>query len=151
MIETRAPESIYTARMRNLILSRIGGVMLLLLLVSGCAETPAQKAQQIEPLLSAAGFHMHPADTPEREDALKALTPYKMRYYVKAGKPHYWYADPDFCACIYVGKEANYQQFEKLRVEQRMANEQAQAAQLNEEAVQQEDMNLSFWPYDPMW
>ena len=128
----------------------IGGAMLALI-VGGCAETPQQKAQQIEPLLSAAGFHMHPADTPEREDALKALTPYKMNYYPKGGTLHYWYADPGFCDCIYVGKEANYQQFQKLRLEQRMANEQAQAAQMNEEVAQQEEMNLSLWPYDPMW
>jgi hypothetical protein len=137
--------------MWNLVLSRIGGALLVLVIASGCAETPQQKAQQIEPLLSAAGFHMHPADTPERQNAMKALTPYKIRYYTKAGKLHYWYADPDFCACIYVGNEASYQRFQKLRIEQRMANEQAQAAQLNEEAIQQEEMNLSFWPYDPMW
>jgi len=136
--------------MRNLVQGLIGGAMLMLV-VSGCAETPQQKAEHIEPLLSAAGFHMHPADTPERENALKALTPYKMRYYVKGGQLHYWYADPDYCDCIYIGREKNYQQFEKLRVQQRMANEQAEAAQLNEETVQQEQMNLSFWPYDPMW
>lgn len=137
--------------MRIFFRSLIGGAMLALIMVSGCAETPQQKARQIEPLLSAAGFHMHPVDTPERENALKAMTPYKMRYYTKGGTLHYWYADPDYCACIYVGREANYQRFEQLRLEQRIANEQAQAAQLNEEAVQQEDMNLSLWPYDPMW
>jgi hypothetical protein len=140
--------------MRNLVLNRIGSAMLILVIVaivSGCAETPQQKAQHIEPLLSAAGFHMHPADTPERENALKLLTPYKMRYYTRAGTLHYWYADPDFCDCIYVGKEKNYQRFEQLRVEQRMASEQAQAAQLNEEAAQQEELNMSLWPYDPMW
>jgi hypothetical protein len=32
-----------------------------------------------------------------------------------------------------------------------MPSEQAQAAQLNEEAAQQEEMNLSSWLYDPMW
>jgi hypothetical protein len=32
-----------------------------------------------------------------------------------------------------------------------MASEQAQAAQINEEEVQHEEMNLSFWLYDPMW
>ena len=136
--------------MRSLVGLWIGGAILALI-IGGCAETPQQKAEHIEPLLSAAGFHMHPADTPERESALKALTPYKMRYYTKHGALRYWYADPGYCDCIYIGREKNYQQFEKLRVEQRMASEQAQAAQLNEETVQQEEMNLSFWPYDPMW
>ncbi|MBF6568489.1 MAG: hypothetical protein IVW54_06395 [Candidatus Binataceae bacterium] len=136
--------------MRKLVLMLVAGAMISVTL-NGCAETPAQKAKSLEPLMSAAGFHMHPADTPTRQNALKALTPYKMRYYVKGGSPHYWYADPDVCQCIYVGNEAAHQQFEKLKVEQNMANEQAQAAQMNQEAAEQEQMDLSFWPYDPMW
>ena len=59
--------------------------------------------------------------------------------------------DPDFCGPIYFGKEKNYQQFQKLRLEQRMASEQAQTAPLNEEAAQHEEINLLFWLYDPMW
>jgi hypothetical protein len=141
---------LYTAGMRHLVAIVIGAAMLALV-AGGCAETPQQKAQQLEPLLSAAGFHMHPADTPARENALKALTPYTMRYYVKNGQLHYWYADPAGCNCVYVGREKNYQQFQKLRLEERMASEQARAAQLNEETVQQEQMDLSLWPYDPMW
>lgn len=146
----KRPGSVYTAAMRHFVAIVLGSAMLALM-AGGCAQTPEQKAVQLEPLLSAAGFHMHPADTSEREAALKAHTPYKMRYYVKNGQLHYWYGDPGGCDCIYVGREKNYQQFQKLRLEQRMANEQAQAAQLNEETVQQEEMNLSLWPYDPMW
>jgi hypothetical protein len=61
---------------------------------------------------------------------------------------------PDFCSRIHIGKEKNYQQYQqfpKLRLEQRMASLQTQAAQINEEAGQHEEMNLSFWLYDPMW
>jgi hypothetical protein len=54
-------------------------------------------------------------------------------YITKGGELQNWYADPDFCGRIYIGKEKNYQQFQKLRLEQRMASEQTQAAQLNED------------------
>jgi len=54
-------------------------------------------------------------------------------------------------AAVYIGKENNYQQFQKLRLEQRVASEQAQSSQLSEKAAQHEEMNPSFSLYDPMW
>jgi hypothetical protein len=58
---------------------------------------------------------------------------------------------PRLLGRIYIGKEKNYQHFQKLRLQHRMASEQAQAAPNQREAVQHEEMNLSFWLYDPMW
>jgi len=37
------------------------------LMLWGCAESPQHRAQRLEPMLSAAGFHMLPADTRQRE------------------------------------------------------------------------------------
>jgi hypothetical protein len=56
----------------------------------------------------------------------------------------------------HLGRDQDHNDYEHnaqrgLRLEQRMPSEQAQAAQLNEEAAQQEEMNLSSWLYDPMW
>jgi hypothetical protein len=39
---------------------------------------------------------------------------------------------PRLLGRIYIGKEKNYQHFQKLRLQHRMASEQAQAAQINE-------------------
>lgn len=119
--------------------------------VAGCAVTAQQRARQIEPLLSAAGFHMHPADSPGRSAALQALTPYKIHYYVRAGKPHYWYADPEVCQCVFAGDEKAYQRYQRLKLAEQMTQEQAETAQLNEDTAMQEEMDLSAWPYDPMW
>ncbi len=33
-------------------------------------------------------------------------------YITKGGELQNWYADPDFCGGIYIGKEKNYQQFQ---------------------------------------
>jgi len=117
--------------------------------VAGCAETPQQRAQRLEPMLSAAGFHIHPADTPERIDHLKSMTPLKIRYYERNGKLRYWFADPIVCQCIYVGTEANYQKYEQLKLQQQMVQREEAAAQMNEDAAQQEDMNFMMWPGDP--
>ena len=54
-------------------------VIVLATLGSGCAYTQRQKAQQIEPMLSAAGFKMKLADTPEKLAKLKAMPQLKLK------------------------------------------------------------------------
>src|SRR5216684_5159359 len=113
-------------------------------LLAGCSlqETPQQRAERIEPMLAAAGFHMLPADTPERIAETQRLTPLKVRYFIDNGKPRYWFNDPVNCHCVYVGSEKNYQQYEQIRLSQQAAQQEAEAARMNEEAVQQEQMNM---------
>jgi len=115
-------------------------------LLAGCAETPQQRAERIEPMLAAAGFHMLAADTPDRIAETQRLTPLKVRYYLDNGKPRYWFNDPVNCHCVYVGGQKNYQQYEQIRLRQQAAQQEAQAAEMNEEAAQQEQMNMMLWP-----
>jgi hypothetical protein len=118
-------------------------------LAVGCStfqETPQQRAQRIEPMLAAAGFHMLPVDTPERVAEMQRLTALKVRYYFDNGKPRYWFNDPVSCHCVYVGGEKNYQQYERIRLSQQAAQQQEAAAQMNEEAAEQEQMNMMLWP-----
>jgi hypothetical protein len=116
--------------------------------LAGCfmQETPQQRAERIEPILAAAGFHMLPADTPARLAETQRLTPLKVRYYIDNGKPRYWFNDPVNCHCVYVGGEKNYQQYEQIRLSQQAARQEAEAAQMNEEAAEQEQMNMMMWP-----
>lgn len=97
----------------------------LLFFVVGCAtqETPTQRAQRIEPMLAAAGFHVHPADTPARVANLQGLTPLKVSFAPKDGKMRYWFADPVYCQCLYVGNEDAYDRYQRLRLQQIVANE----------------------------
>jgi hypothetical protein len=121
-------------------------ILALITFFSACAETAIQRANRIEPMLSAAGFRMYPADTPARMAELKSLTPLKMRYYPYKGKLHYWFADPNVCHCIYIGNAEDYQKFEQLKLEEEMVQRQEAAAEMNQEAAEQEQMNFMMWP-----
>src|SRR5579875_569141 len=123
--------------------------LLTLTLLSACAlfqESPQQKAQDIDSMLAAAGFRMIPADTPKKQNLLQSLTPLKLKYYVsKSGQARYYLADPYDCMCVYRGDEKAYQAYQAMRFEQRIDNEERQAAELNQDAAMQ--MNM----YDPFW
>lgn len=102
-------------------------------------------------MLAAAGFRMRPADTPAKIDDLKSRTPLKVRYTMQDGRPRYWFADPVVCDCLYVGNERDYQRYEQLRIQERTAQEEEQAAALNEDAAEQEQFNFEMWPVWPVW
>ena len=44
------------------------------------------------------------------------------------GQTVYVYRDPSVCRCLYVGGEPEYQQYQKLRLQQSIADEEASAA-----------------------
>ena len=123
----------------------------LLLLVVGCSLfrlTPQQQAEQVEPLLSAAGFRMLPADTPEKVAHLKTLPPLKLTPRLHKGQVRYAYADPYSCTCMYVGDEQAFQQYQRLALEKNIADEQRQAAMMNQDAAA--EMQMDYWgPFGP--
>src|SRR5262249_49335105 len=54
--------------------------LLIAVLIAACSafqETPAQKAQRVEPVLSAAGFRVVPADSVKRQQVFSGLPPLK--------------------------------------------------------------------------
>ncbi len=117
--------------------------------VAACAsfqETPAQRAQRIDPVLSAAGFQVVQANTPKKQSIFANLPPLQMNYYVaKDGKARYWFADPYECNCVYQGDAKAYQRYQNLRLQQKLVKEEEQTALLNQQAAMQ--MNL----YDPVF
>jgi hypothetical protein len=124
---------------------------ILVLSITACAiqETPQQRAQRIEPILAAAGFNMIPADSDNKKTIVSSLAPLKLHYYIgKDGKPHYWFADPYECNCVYRGDETAYQRYQNLRLQQKMVAEQERAAELNQNAASQMNMYEPFlFPY----
>ncbi len=122
----------------------------------GCASlqpqppNPPQQAEQIEPMLSAAGFRMLPADTPERQKQLDSLLPLQVQYYVgKTGNLHYWMADPDYCKCMYIGTEEAYQKYEKLKLDEQFQEKEGEISQRELEAQQMEDMDMQEDMFNP--
>ncbi len=122
------------------------------MLIAACAsfqETPAQKAQRIDPVLSAAGFHLVPADSQKKQEISASMPPLTMHYYMaKDGKPRYWFADPYVCNCVYEGDEKAYQRYQNLRLQQKLVKEEERAAELNQDAAMQMNMyDPVFYPY----
>ena len=65
-------------------------ILLIAPLMPGCANNP----QQTENILSAAGFNVVIATTPQQLIHLETLPPYKMMRIQRNGKDRYVYADP---------------------------------------------------------
>lgn len=116
----------------------------LIAMLSGCAtkETPQQRAQRIEPMLAAAGFRAHPADSPAKLQNLQAMTPLKVRSTAKNGRVHYWFADPVSCRCLYTGDQNAYEHYQQPRQQQKQEAE-------TEERTEDEEIDLEPWgpPY----
>ncbi len=125
-------------------------------LLSGCGSlqtpppTPQEKAQRLGAMLSAAGFRMVPADTPESQQKLASVLALDVQYTVgRLGKMHYWMADPYSCKCMYVGSEQAYQKYEKLRMNEEFAEKEDRIAQENLEARQVEEMDMQEEMFNP--
>jgi hypothetical protein len=123
--------------------------LLIALSLNACAETPAEKAQRLDPILSAAGFQMVQPTTQQKQGIFASMPPLKMNYYVgKDGQARYWFADPYQCNCVFKGDAKAYQQYQNLRIQQRIAEEQEEAAALNQDAaLQMNTFDPFFFPY----
>jgi hypothetical protein len=93
-------------------------VPLIVATLAGCASLQAAGTRSTEELLSAAGFHVEPADTPEAVANLRTLPARRVSPRTREGQIAYVYADPRVCRCLYVGGETEYQQYERLRLQQ---------------------------------
>jgi N-methylhydantoinase A/oxoprolinase/acetone carboxylase beta subunit len=99
------------------------GAAAILVFAFGCSTT-----RQTENLLSEAGFRAMPATTSQQQALFKTLPPDKVTIVVRDGKTHYVF--PDIAhQVLYVGEDAQFQEYQKLRLQHRMAEEQAQAAE----------------------
>lgn len=108
-------------------------VMAALVAVSACA-TKEEIVQHRENLLAAAGFDARPASTPARQSQLATLPADKMIQQAKNGQIVYIYADPLICHCVYVGGQQAWSRYQQERLQRRLANEQVEAAQMNDES-----------------
>jgi len=100
-----------------------------LALGGGCSTT-----KQTENMLSAAGFKIMPAATPEQQAHLKSLPPHKVTMVQREGKTYFVFPDQKQ-QVIYVGQQAQYDAYQKLRLQNQLAEEQMNAAELNSESA----------------
>jgi hypothetical protein len=110
------------------------GVLLMAGVLGGC-QTEQQRVEQREDKLSAAGFIIKPATTPERKAMLARLPPHKFVTRQNGDTIHYVYADPLVCGCLYVGTQQAYNQYKANQLAQNLADEQQMSAQMYSDAA----------------
>jgi hypothetical protein len=112
---------------------------------SGCTYFRKQEADQTEATLAASGFKVKPADTAKRQSDLAMFPVRKITTRVREGKLTYFYADPDFCKCLYYGDAQAYSRYQQLAIQRQIAQEQVEAAEMNQDAAMDWGMWGPFW------
>ena len=122
----------------------------LALLCAGCTLVQRQTAQQTESMLSAAGFRMTVADTPEKLSALQAKPQRKIKFLQRHGKTYFAYADAAGCGCAYIGDQAAYQKYLGMVDQQRITQDSYVPAAIDADAAIVEDDGIwESWGGDP--
>ena len=108
----------------------------------GCAS---MEAGNKESLLIAAGFRTRTPSTPAQVALYDRMTPYKVERRTRQGKVLYTFADKKH-GIVYIGSQKEYQRYKQLGLQQSIAQNELEAAELNEEA------SLDWWgPWGPWW
>jgi hypothetical protein len=80
-------------------------------------EARIHKAQKTEPLLAQAGFKSMAIDTPAKHKVIEGLAPLSFNRLGHHGKIHYWFADPYYCNCVFVGNQLAYYTYKQMKKE----------------------------------
>lgn len=98
-------------------------------LVGGCAAIQRAENNSNEQLLTAAGFKVLPADTPDKEAKIAQLKPYTVARQIRGNKVYYIYPD-DQHNFVLVGDQAAYSRYQNLVVQQQVSDQNLMAAQM---------------------
>jgi len=80
-------------------------------LLAACAMMEARKKEN---LLETAGFRLIAANNPERIQALNTLPAGKISKVTRNGEDLYVYPDRDDCRCLRVGRQPQYELYQRL-------------------------------------
>jgi hypothetical protein len=106
------------------------GTFALLAMAVGCTTTQTQNKEN---LLVAAGFKVIVPHTAAQQQKLQALPPDHVTLVQKAGKTYYVFPDAANNQA-YVGGPTQYQAYKQLRLANKLANENLEAAEINQDA-----------------
>ena len=102
---------------------------LVVVLGSGCRST-----KETESLLSASGFRVVPATTPEQKANLRTLGNGKISMVQRDGKVYFVYPNAKL-QLLYVGRQEQYDHYQELRFEQKLARRHMHAVQMGTESA----------------
>jgi hypothetical protein len=98
------------------------------ILMAGCASVGSANTTS---LLTAAGFRARTPQTPKQQELYAALPPYKVQQAAIPGKGVFYVYKDANAGVAYVGREAEYQQYKQLCIQQQIASDYYMAAQMN--------------------
>jgi len=132
---------------RTMLAAIAASVLIPLTAVPASAKSNAS-ITRTEDNLAAAGFLVKPANTPDRVAMLKRLPANKFVQRAQGDAVTYVYADPKVCACLYVGSQQAYGQYQKAMQAKNLLDQQA----LNATSYQDRDWNWGAWgPWGQRW
>jgi hypothetical protein len=102
-----------------------------LLFMAGCASMDASNQ---ESLLTAAGFKVRTPETPKQKELFAAAPSYKVERITYNGKTFYAYKQ-EKKGIAYIGGETEYQKYQQLAIQQRIARDNYEAAQMQRDAA----------------
>ena len=108
-------------------------------LLVNCASTQTS-TQNRESMLAASGFKTITPRTPAQQQKLQQLPPGKVTMIQKKGKTYYIFPDPAH-NLAYVGGPKQYQQYQQLRTDNKLAKESLETADMYQDA----EMQWSVW------
>lgn len=111
--------------------------------LAGCASA---RHNDTVSKLSAAGFRSKTLMSAQQQANYAALPSYELQRMDLNGRVVYAYKD-ESAGIVYIGDESNYQRYQQLAFQQRIANQQLAAAQMNQSAA----MNWGFWGPSGYW
>ena len=120
----------------------------LALSVGACSYIHGSEAKKTDELLATAGFKPVAADTPDKAAQLQTQKPLKIIARRKDGQTIYTYADPYDCHCMWVGSQDQYVTYERLALDQRIAKENLETSEAEEDAS---TMAWAPWGIGPWW
>lgn len=98
-------------------------------ILTGCAAIERADHNATEQLLTAAGFKVLPANTPERQSKMAELKPYTIARQIRGNNVYYIYPD-DQNNFVLVGDQNAYSKYQQLVVQQQISDQNLMAAQM---------------------
>ena len=127
-----------TKNMKQIVSFQMISALALLALTAGCATT--QSTQNRESKLVASGFKTVTPKTAVQQQKLQKLPPGKVTMIQKRGKTYYIFPDPAHNVA-YVGGPNQYQAYQQLRAENKLARENLETAEMYQDA----EMDWGAW------
>jgi hypothetical protein len=116
---------------------RTSNIVILLATVAGAillASCAGMGSANTTSLLTAAGFRARTPQTPKQQQMYAALAPYQVQRATVKGQVFYVYKD-EKAGLAYIGREAEYQRYQQLAIQQQIAQNQIAAAEMEQQAA----------------